>query len=91
MKDEESDGGELVFALEGECGIESLDKMLDKILEGFETSDNAKKVEKGNRLRGGNVGKKKLGKKKMVRGQSKGTVRILQATHLLLCSRWFMK
>ena len=33
MKDEEIDGGELVFALEGECGIESLDKMLDKGLK----------------------------------------------------------
>ena len=40
MKDEESDGGELVFALEGECGIESLDEMLDKILEGFECKES---------------------------------------------------
>ena len=42
------------------------DKMLDKILEGFET-DNAKKVERGNRLKGERVVNKKVGKKKVAR------------------------
>ena len=43
--------------------------MLDKIFEGFETSDDAKKVEKENRLKGREIRNKKLGKKKVARGR----------------------
>ena len=47
------------------------DEMLDKILEGFENSDNAKKVEERNRVKGGKVVSKKVGKKKVARGRGK--------------------
>ena len=44
--------------------------MLDKIFEGFETSDDAKKVEKDNRLKGREIRNKKVKRKEEgVRGR----------------------
>ena len=46
--------------------LELKNEMLDKILEGFETSGKAKKVEEVNSLKGG-----KAAKKKVARGRGK--------------------